>query len=133
MTPRHGNNRRKDSTTQYWTGPYVPGKKLAEKPVFLLTSRQTSSGAEEFLLQPEKPEAGDDHRRNRRRRGASGLRPSYRRSFRRTFARAINPITKTNWEGTGVEPDVKASASDALDVAKKMAVEQIQKDQAARK
>ena len=23
------------------------------------------------------------------------------------FATAINPITKTSWEGTGVEPDVK--------------------------
>ncbi len=30
------------------------------------------------------------------------------------FARAINPISKTNWEGTGVEPDVKAPAPDAL-------------------
>ena len=29
------------------------------------------------------------------------------------FARAINPISKTNWEGTGVEPDVKVAAADA--------------------
>jgi hypothetical protein len=43
------------------------------------------------------------------------------------FARAINPITKTNWEGTGVEPDVKVPASEALEVAKKMAAEQIKK------
>ena len=31
------------------------------------------------------------------------------------FARAINPITKTNWEGKGVEPDVKVSADEALE------------------
>jgi hypothetical protein len=37
------------------------------------------------------------------------------------FARAINPITKTNWEETGVEPDVKVSAEEALEVAKKLA------------
>jgi hypothetical protein len=37
------------------------------------------------------------------------------------FARAINPISKTNWEGTGVEPDVKVSAAEALEVAKKLA------------
>jgi C-terminal processing protease CtpA/Prc len=43
------------------------------------------------------------------------------------FARAINPITKTNWEGTGVEPDIKVPASEALEVAKKMAAEQIKK------
>jgi retinol-binding protein 3 len=43
------------------------------------------------------------------------------------FARAINPITKTNWEGTGVEPDIKVPASEALEVAKKMTAEQIKK------
>jgi len=43
------------------------------------------------------------------------------------FARAINPITKTNWEGKGVEPDVKVPADEALDTAKKMALEAIRK------
>lgn len=37
------------------------------------------------------------------------------------FAKAINPISKTNWEGTGVEPDVKVSAADALSTAQKLA------------
>jgi len=31
--------------------------------------------------------------------------------------RAINPITNTNWEGTGVTPHIETSADDALDVA----------------
>jgi hypothetical protein len=31
--------------------------------------------------------------------------------------RAISPITKTNWEGTGVEPDVKVAADLALKTA----------------
>ena len=34
------------------------------------------------------------------------------------FARPINPITKTNWEGTGVEPDVKVPADQALETAR---------------
>jgi C-terminal processing protease CtpA/Prc len=46
------------------------------------------------------------------------------------FARALSPVTKTNWEGAGVEPDVKVPADQALEVAKKMAAAQIQKDQA---
>ena len=46
-----------------------------------------------------------------------------------SFARAVNPVSKTNWEGTGVEPDVKVPANEALDVAKKMAAEQIKNDQ----
>jgi C-terminal processing protease CtpA/Prc len=33
------------------------------------------------------------------------------------FARAVNPITHTNWEGVGVEPDVKVPAADALTTA----------------
>ena len=36
--------------------------------------------------------------------------------------RAINPITKTNWEGTGVTPDVPVAANDALAVAHEAAL-----------
>ena len=43
------------------------------------------------------------------------------------FARAINPVSKTDWEGTGVEPDVKVPADQALDVAKTLAAEKIAK------
>nr|WP_255719373.1 S41 family peptidase [Pelomonas sp. P8] len=32
-------------------------------------------------------------------------------------ARAINPITKTNWEGVGVKPDVEAPAAQAQQTA----------------
>jgi retinol-binding protein 3 len=132
--PTHLNdlyNRKEDSTTQYWTLPYVPGKRLAGKPVFVLTSKWTFSGAEEFTYNLKNlkrativgettgggahPVSGhpiDDH-------FVIGV----------PFARAVNPISKTNWEGTGVEPDVKVPADQALDVAKKMATEQVQKDQ----
>lgn len=49
------------------------------------------------------------------------------------FAQAVNPLSKTNWEGTGVEPNVKVPAGEALDVAKKMAAEQIRNEQANHK
>jgi C-terminal processing protease CtpA/Prc len=39
--------------------------------------------------------------------------------------RVISPITKTDWAGTGVVPDVKVPADEALDAAKKLAIEQI--------
>jgi C-terminal processing protease CtpA/Prc len=42
------------------------------------------------------------------------------------FAKSLDPMTKTNWEGTGVEPDVKVSADDALATAEKLANEKIQ-------
>ena len=40
--------RKGDITDQYWTLPYVPGKRLDGKPAFVLTSKQTFSGGEEF-------------------------------------------------------------------------------------
>jgi hypothetical protein len=33
------------------------------------------------------------------------------------YARAVNPVTKTNWEGAGVMPDVKVAPDNALDEA----------------
>jgi C-terminal processing protease CtpA/Prc len=42
------------------------------------------------------------------------------------FAKALDPVTKTNWEGTGVEPDVKVPAADALDTTEKLALKKIQ-------
>jgi C-terminal processing protease CtpA/Prc len=44
------------------------------------------------------------------------------------FARSISPITGTNWEGTGIEPDVNVAADEALDVALKLAAEEISKN-----
>jgi len=39
----------------------------------------------------------------------------------------INPYGKADWEGTGVEPDVKVKAADALEVAQKLAESDLQK------
>jgi hypothetical protein len=41
--------------------------------------------------------------------------------------KVINPISKTNWEGTGVEPDVKVKAADALRTAINLAEGNLQK------
>ena len=136
--PTHLNdlyNRKEDSTTQYWTLPYVPGKKLGGKPVFVLTSKRTFSGAEEFTYNLKclkratiigETTGGGAH-------PVSGHRIDDHFMIGVPFARAVNPITKTNWEGTGVEPDVKVPAEDALDVAKKMAAEQLKNGQAKKK
>jgi hypothetical protein len=121
--------RKEDTTTQYWTLPYVPGKRLAIKPVFVLTSKRTFSGAEEFTYNLKnlkratiigETTGGGAH-------PVSGHRIDDHFMIGVPFARAVNPISKTNWEGTGVEPDVKVPANEALDVAKKMAAEQIKK------
>jgi hypothetical protein len=40
-------NRKEDKTTEFWTRN-VPGPRFAQQPVFVLTSKRTFSGAEEF-------------------------------------------------------------------------------------
>src|SRR5581483_807463 len=109
-------NRKENSTRQFWTLSYVPGPRLAKQPVFVLTAKRTFSGAEEFTYNLKslkrativgETTGGGAHPVN-------GQRIDEHFMVGVPFARAINPITKTNWEGTGVEPDVKVPASEAL-------------------
>lgn len=128
--PTHLNdlyNRKEDSTTQYWTLPYVPGARLADKPAFVLTSKSTFSGAEEFTynLKNLKRAAIVGETTGGGAHPVSGQRIDDHFMIGVPFARAVNPITKTNWEGTGVEPEVKVEASQALDAAVKLAAERI--------
>jgi len=49
--PTHLNSfyiRRSDSTKQFWTQPHVAGPRLADLPVYVLTSSRTFSAAEEL-------------------------------------------------------------------------------------
>ncbi len=101
-------NRKDDATIQYWTLPFVPGNRLADKPAFVLTSNSTFSGAEEFAYNLKnlkratiigETTGGGAH-------PVDGHRIDDHFMIGVPFARAINPVSKTNWEGTGVEPDV---------------------------
>jgi len=121
-------NRKEDKTAEFWTKD-VPGSRIVGKPVFVLTSQRTFSGGEEFTYNLKnlkratiigETTGGGAH-------PVSGHRIDDHFMIGVPFARAINPITKTNWEGTGVEPDVKTPASEALEAAKKMALEQIRR------
>lgn len=121
-------NRQEDKTTEYWTQD-VPGKRLAGKPVFVLTSKRTFSGAEEFSynLQNLKRATIVGETTGGGAHPVSGHKIDDHFGIGVPFARAINPVSKSNWEGTGVEPDVPAPAGEALDVAKKMAAEALRK------
>jgi hypothetical protein len=128
--PTHLNDlweRKSDTTSQYWTLPYVPGKLLDEKPAYVLTSKRTFSGAEEFSYNLKslgrativgETTGGGAH-------PVSGHRIDDHFMIGVPFAKAINPISKTNWEGTGVEPDVKVVAADALSTAQKLVMEKL--------
>jgi hypothetical protein len=129
--PTHLNdlyNRKEDKTTQYWTLPYVPGSRLAEIPAFVLTAKRTFSGAEEFTydLKTQKRATIVGETTGGGAHPVSGHRVDDHFTIGVPFARAVNPVTKTDWEGTGVTPDVPVAAADALEAAEKLAAEKAQ-------
>ena len=112
-------------TKEFWTNPSLPGAKSDKKPVYVLTSKRTFSCAEEFTYDLKTLKRATIVGETT----GGGAHPS---RFARLddhfgliipFARAINPITKTDWEGVGVEPDVKVDAKDALEKAVEMVKE----------
>ena len=116
-----------DITQQYWTLPYVPGKRVVDKPVYILISKVTFSGGEGFaynlqtrkraILVGEKTDGGAHA-------GASyRLHPHFEVFI--PIERSINPMTGTNWEGSGVTPDISISSEQAFKIAYKMALESI--------
>ncbi len=99
------------------------GAKLAHKPAYVLTSGGTFSGAEEFSY-----DLKNLHRATlvgeTTGGGAHLVRPQAiddQFTIMVPFARPINPVSKKDWEGAGVEPDVKVKADDALETAQKLA------------
>lgn len=91
-------------------------------PVYILTSEHTFSGAEDFSygMQIAKRAfiVGETT--------GGGAHPQMPFSVNQgfvmyiPFARSLNPITNTDWEGTGVIPDIKIAANKALNKAQEL-------------
>jgi retinol-binding protein 3 len=119
-----------DTTHQWWTLPLVPGQRYENKPVYVLTSKRTFSAAEEFTYNlkclKRATIVGETT--------GGGAHPGEMARLDNHFGmfvptgRAINPITKTNWEGTGVSPDIAVPAERALTTAHLAALKQIASD-----
>jgi hypothetical protein len=109
-------------TQEFWTDPELPGKRLATQPVYVLTSSRTFSGGEEFTynLQSLKRATIVGETTGGGAHPVRGERIDDRFSIGVPFAKAVNPVTKTNWEGTGVTPDVKVPAAEALEKAQEL-------------
>ncbi|MFC3194841.1 S41 family peptidase [Marinicella sediminis] len=119
--------RPEDKQTQHWTLPHVPGNRNPDAEVFILTSANTHSAAEEFSYNLK-------HLKRARVIGEStmgGAHPGEFVPIGNQFVllvphgRSVNPVTGTNWEGTGVQPDTQVTASEALEVAKLEALQRL--------
>jgi retinol-binding protein 3 len=107
-------------TEEFWTLKELAGARYGpDRPVYVLTSDRTFSAAEEFSYNLKSLKRamliGETT--------GGGAHPGGMERVTENFGvwvpsgRAINPITKTNWEGTGVEPDVKVGEEQALTTA----------------
>ena len=116
-----------DTTTHFWTLPYVPGKRMPDVDVYVLTSSGTFSGGEEFSYNLKAMERATLIGETT----GGGAHPGRDFPIGDLFTlfipggRAINPVTKSNWEGTGVTPHVEVPADDALRVAHRLALEKL--------
>jgi hypothetical protein len=121
--PEYMFNSRDPITKQTWTRSPVAGSLLADKPVYILTSSRTYSAAEQFSYDLKmlkratligETTGGASHANilhNLDDHFAVGI-PEYR---------PVNPFSGKDWAITGVEPDVKVKAADALATAEKLA------------
>ena len=102
-------------TTVFYADPAKADSLNLSMPVYILTSRKTFSAAEDFSYGMQMAKraviVGEVT--------GGGAHPQMPLSIGQgfvasiPFARSYNPITKTDWEGTGV-PDVKVNATEAL-------------------
>jgi retinol-binding protein 3 len=109
-------NRPENTTRQFWSYPVAGAEKFADKDLFILTSRRTFSAAEALAYDMQalkrativgETTGGGAH-------GTTIYRITDHFSASIPFCRGINPATKTDWEGTGVKPDVAVPADQAL-------------------
>lgn len=107
-------------TKQHHTLSYVPGAKFGEdKPVYVLISKRTFSAAEALAYDLQalqratiigQPSGGGAHPFEYKR-----IHPHF--VLWSVTQKSINPITKQNWQGIGVQPDVRVEPEKALDTA----------------
>lgn len=112
--------RKNNEIRQFWTLPYVPGTRLVDCPIVILTSDKTFSAAEEFSYILQK-QGRAMIMGSRTAGGANPGQTFYVNDAVEIFVptgRVINPLTLSNWEGTGVIPDIELhSMEDCLAMA----------------
>jgi C-terminal processing protease CtpA/Prc len=114
-------------TQEFRTLRELPGKRFGEKPVHILTSKETFSGGEDlaYILQTRKRATVFGEKTD------GGAHPGASYSLHPHFevfipiGRVTNAVTHTDWEGTGVTPDVLLPKEEAFRAAYQIALEAV--------
>lgn len=114
-----------EETTDVYTFEGVSNERYINKPVFILVSENTFSLAEQFAYCMKhfdkakivgQTSSGAAH-------GIAFPEVNENFSIQLPSSRSIHPVTKEDWEGTGVIPDVVTSQSEALATAHLIAID----------
>jgi hypothetical protein len=112
-----------DATRQFWSLPALPGPRYLDRSVYALVSARTFSGGEDiaYTLQAQGRAVvvGETTRGGAHPTDIVQLDPHV--SVKIPTARSINPVTRSNWEGVGVVPDLSVPAESALEAALQLA------------
>lgn len=128
--------RKGDITNQFWTHAHVEGPRMVDTPVYILVSGGTFSAAEGFaytLKHHKRATIVGEKTRGGAHPQKSHEFPEESISIRVPYGKAVNPITKANWEGKGVAPDIPAPAKMALHAAHHEAVKKLMEEEADEK
>lgn len=108
--------RKTDTKTQLLTFETVDGKRIANKPLYILTSHNTFSAAEAFTYTLKHLDkavvVGEVTKGGANRAKRFNLNDDFTISI--PYIEAIHPITKSNWEGIGVLPNIATTEKEAF-------------------
>ncbi|MNK02884.1 Peptidase family S41 [compost metagenome] len=119
--------RQTNTLKQFWTYGYVPGSLYVDKPIYVLTSGKTFSGGEAFAYNLQQLKRGVVVGEVTR----GGANPSEMQKINADFsitvpyAASISPVSNTNWENTGVKPDIEVKSIFALYEANSLALKKL--------
>jgi hypothetical protein len=128
--PEYMYNPRENTTQRSWTLSPVSGNKLADKPVYVLTSGLTASAAEHFSYDLKMLKRATLVGETTNGAAHSGVFHRIDEHFGMGIpeVKPINPFSKSDWAVVGVEPDAKVKAANALETAIKLAQAKLQKN-----
>ncbi|MBN8566278.1 MAG: tetratricopeptide repeat protein [Flavobacteriales bacterium] len=108
--------RKTDTKTQLYSLANVNGKRSMNKPIYILTSKHTFSAAEAFAYTLKHLDkaivVGEITKGGANRAKRINLNDEFTISV--PYIQSIHPITKTNWEGKGVQPNIEANEKEAF-------------------
>lgn len=105
--------------SKIYTKKKIEGQRRLKEPVFILIDQHTFSAAESFAYNLQSFDRGIVIGEN----SAGGAHPKRNYRINKNYflsisiMRIVNARTKTDWEGSGVNPDILTSSEEAFDLA----------------